>query len=135
MCNSSTRWTMHVRYYFVTRSRKHCCYGNAKIAPFLLLLAYMYVSATYKCSVSLWKCSKRFCSHSCRSTKYFIFHLTTISNKCMTSVFPYSCLSYYSSKLRLLCAVILLSSVACLALTYFSTLSDKAQDFRKKSIE
>jgi len=29
---------MHVRYYYVTRSRNHCCYGNAKIAPFFVVI-------------------------------------------------------------------------------------------------
>jgi hypothetical protein len=46
----------------------------------------------------------------------------------------YSCLSYWQQIAFLLRRIILLS-VACLALTYFSTLSQKRQDFGEKFYE
>jgi len=36
--------------------RNHCCHGNTTMFSFLLLLAWMYLSTIWKCSVLHWKC-------------------------------------------------------------------------------
>ena len=43
-----TRQTYHALYlqrYIVVRKRNNCCHGNTTIVPFLLLLAYVHLSA------------------------------------------------------------------------------------------
>jgi hypothetical protein len=47
----------------------------------------------------------------------------------------YTCFSYSTCKSYIFLRRIILSSVACLALQYFSTLYHKRHDLRKKNIE
>jgi hypothetical protein len=71
--------------------------------------------------------------HCCRAIVYFVLLSTIVSNKYHENVsvfLPWLSCTKFASFLRRT----QLASVACLALQYFSTLSHKRNDFRKKTL-
>jgi hypothetical protein len=116
---------MYVRRYIVTCSRDHCCHENAKIISIFFVVVGVDVAFRpyTECSVLPWKCNL----HCCRAAKYLALLLTTIS------IEYYDCVSLlFGMQIVSSLLLIMVPSMACLAVPYFSTFCHKWHDFRKK---
>jgi hypothetical protein len=122
--------TKHAQRYSVVPSRNYSCHGNATIPSLFIVGVDVAVNTMKVFSVPM-VMQQWALLHCCPATKYFILLLTILSIK------YYECVSVFLSSLSgmqiassLRCIILL--SLVYLAIRYFSTLSHKGHDFRKK---
>jgi hypothetical protein len=86
------------------------------------------------CSLLTWKRKNRFPLHRCRVTKYFLILLTILGieySECLFVSLPY----LPGMPVMYFLRHVILSSVACTALQYFSILYNKRRDLGGGDIE
>jgi len=97
------------------RSRNRCYHGNSTVRSLLIVIV---IDVAVNIAMEM---------HRCRSAKYFVLLLEI-------SIEHYGCVSVFlpqlpSMKITPLLRRIMLPTLVCLALSYFSTLSHKRHDF------